>query len=322
MAGRDDDCGWRKATVTIPLVFATDNNYMFPLFVAMQSAIQSAGRETRYEFHLLLSDDISGDNLKKLECMRKLHRHHDFIIHSLRDTYKGIVMRIEHVTSVTYYRLQIPSLLVGMEKCIYLDCDVCICQDLTELFRRDITGKYMAGVRAPRHCRTEKVIRENLSRLDIPSIDQYINAGVMLMNLDRIRKDAVEERFHRLVKNDYPTQDEDIINKVCYGMIDILPPRYNVMPYGSLSDMAMEVYQKDTGLQNAYSFDDWNAGRENPVIIHYATRNKPWKDLSVNYANLWWKTAQQLPFFEDVFRHYIDGLCSTAAAAKKQGAEG
>ncbi|MBR1686652.1 MAG: hypothetical protein IJ708_16090, partial [Clostridia bacterium] len=129
-------------------------------------------------------------------------------------------------------------------------------------------------------------------------------------------------RFHRLVKNDYPTQDEDIINKVCYGMIDILPPRYNVMPYGLLSDMAMEVYQKDTGLQNAYSFDDWNAGRENPVIIHYATRNKPWKDLSVNYANLWWKTAQQLPFFEDVFRHYIDGLCSTAAAAKKQGAEG
>ena len=95
---------------------------------------------------------------------------------------------------------------------------------------------------------------------------------------------------------------KDIINKACYGMIQILPPRYNIMPYGFLSEPAAQVYQNDPGLQRAYSFDEWNNCRLNPAIIHYATRRKPWNDLSVNYANLWWKTAKELPFHEEILR--------------------
>ena len=287
--------------MTIHLALAADNNYMNQLFVAAQSAMQSARRDTKYEFHLLLSEDISRSNLEKLECMRELNQRHDFVVHHLKYRYKGI-MSIGHITDVTYYRLQIPSLLAHAEKCIYLDCDVLVCQDLSELFSADIRENYIAGVRAPRHCRTEKVIQETLLRLEIPSIDQYINAGVMLMNLDRMRKDGVEDQFHQLIKNHYPSQDEDIINKACYGMIQILPPRYNIMPYGFLSEPAAEVYQNDPGLQRAYSPDEWNTCRLNPAIIHYATKHKPWNDLSVNYGNLWWKTAKELPFYEEILR--------------------
>lgn len=292
----------------IILALAADNNYMNQLFVAVQSAIQSAGRDTKYEFHLLLSEDIGRSNLEKLECMRELNLHHVFVIHHVQDRYHGIVMQIGHITGVTYYRLQLPSLLAHAEKCIYLDCDVLVCQDLSELFCLDIKEKYVAGVRAPRHYRTEKVIQETLLRLEIPAIDQYINAGVMLMNLDRMRKDGIENQFHSLIKNHYPSQDEDIINKVCYGMIKILPPRYNIMPYDFLSDPSAQVYQNDPGLQRAYSFDEWNNCRLNPVIIHYATRHKPWHDLSVNYANLWWKTAKELPFYEEILRQFSINL--------------
>lgn len=294
--------------MTIPLALAADNNYINQLLVATQSAMQSAGRDTRYEFHLLLSEDIDRSNLEKLECIRELNRHHDFVIHHLKNINKALIMRIGHVTSVTYYRLQIPSLLARAEKCIYLDCDVLVCQDLAELFNSDIRENYIAGVRAPRHYSTEEVIQETLLRLEIPSIDQYINAGVMLMNLHRMRKDGVENRFHHLIKNNYPSQDEDIINKVCYGMIQILPPRYNIMPYGFLSSPTAEVYQNDPGIQRAYSLDEWNTCRLNPAIIHYATRHKPWNDLSVNYANLWWKTAKELPFYEEILRQFSINL--------------
>ena len=284
------------------LALAADNNYINPMLVAVQSAVQSADKDTKYEIHLLLNEDISSSNMEKLERMRELHKRHDFVIHHLKDIYKENVMRIGHITSVTYFRLQLPSLLAHAGKCIYLDCDVLVCQDLSELFCTDISEQYIAGVRAPRHYRTEKVIQETLSRLEIPAIDQYINAGVMLMNLDRMRRDGIENRFHQLIKNNYSSQDEDIINKACYGMIQILPPRYNIMPYGFLSEPAAKVYQNDTGLQRAYSFEEWNDCRLKPAIIHYATRYKPWNDLSVNYANLWWKTAKELPFHEEIFR--------------------
>lgn len=286
----------------IPIALAADNNYMTQLFVAAQSAMLSAAKDTKYEFHLLLSEDISRSNLEKLECVSELNKRHDFVIHHLKDIYKGIIMRIGRFTNAAYYRLRLPSLLADAEKCIYLDCDVLVCQDLEELFCSDVSEKYIAGVRAPRHYRTEKVIQEILLRLEISSINQYINSGVMLMNLDRMRKDGVESRFHNLIKNNDPLLDENIINKVCYGKIQILPPRYNIMPYGFLSDPAAEVYQNDPGLQRAYSFDEWNDCRLNPVIIHYATRRKPWNDLSVNYANLWWKTAKELPFYEEILR--------------------
>ena len=211
-------------------------------------------------------------------------------------------MRYRHITSAAYFRLQLPSLLEHAGKCIYLDCDVLVCQDLSELFCTDISEKYIAGVRAPRHYRTEKAIQETLWGLEIPAIDQYINSGVMLMNLDRMRRDGIENQFYNLIKNNSSLQDEDIINKACYGMIQILPPRYNIMPYGFLSEPAAKVYQNDPGLQRAYSFDEWNNCRLNPAIIHYATRRKPWNDLSVNYANLWWKTAKELPFYEEILR--------------------
>lgn len=288
--------------MTIILALAADNNYINPMLVAAQSAVQSADKDTKYEFHLLLNEDISSSNLEKLECMRELHKQHDFVIHNLKDIYKDTVMRYRHITSAAYFRLQLPSLLEHAGKCIYLDCDVLVCQDLSELFCTDISEKYIAGVRAPRHYRTEKVIQEALLWLDIPSINQYINSGVMLMNLDRMSRDGIENQFHNLIKNNSSLQDEDIINKACYGMIQILPPRYNIMPYGFLSEPAAKVYQNDPGLQSAYSFDEWNNCRLNPAIIHYATRRKPWNDLSVNYANLWWKTAKELPFHEEILR--------------------
>ena len=288
--------------MTIPIALAADDNYMTQLFVAAQSAMLSAAKDTKYEFHILLSEDISRSNMEKLKCMRELNKRHDFIVHHLKDIYKGTTMRISHITNVTYYRLRLPSLLAHAEKCIYLDSDSLVCQDLWGLFSTDISEKYIAGVRAPRHYRTEEVIAETLSRLEILSIDQYINTGVMVMNLERLRKDGMEDQFHHLIKNNYPSQDEDIINKVCYGMIHILPPRYNIMPYGHLSESADDVYQNDPGLQRAYSIDEWKDCRLSPVIIHYATRYKPWNDLSVNYANLWWKTAKELPFYEELLR--------------------
>ena len=76
--------------MTIILALAADNNYINPMLVAAQSAVQSADKDTKYEIHLLLNEDISSSNLEKLECMRELHKQHDFVIHNLKDIYDPV----------------------------------------------------------------------------------------------------------------------------------------------------------------------------------------------------------------------------------------
>lgn len=66
--------------------------------------------------------------------------------------FKDIIMKIPHITVQTYYRLLIGELLPNeINKCIYLDSDICVCKDLSELFNIDIKDNYLAGVVAPSH---------------------------------------------------------------------------------------------------------------------------------------------------------------------------
>lgn len=295
---------------TIPLVFAADNNYAIPMYVAMASAFASAKPNTIYDVHLLLSGDFSPENIERLETIKETYPRHQITTYNMKNQYDDVEMKIEHITAATYYRLKLPSLLSNINKCIYLDVDLIVNQDLSELFRINIDDKYIAGVRAAGYYWPEHHVKNRLEKLEIPSIDQYVNAGVLMMNLAKMRKNNLENGFEQLIKNQYQSQDQDILNKACYGMIRIIPPKYNAMvKYHLLDDNA---YKESKALQLSYALKEWNQGRNNPVIIHYADRIKPWDDIGVEYADRWWDIASKLPFFKDIFEKYSISLYSNA----------
>ena len=61
-------------------------------------------------------------------------------------------MNLSNLTSFSYYRLIVADLLPNnWSKCIYLDLDICVCKDLTELFNIDIKDNYIAGVVDPEY---------------------------------------------------------------------------------------------------------------------------------------------------------------------------
>lgn len=294
----------------IPLVFAADNNYAIPMFTAIVSAFETAKINTTYEVHLLLSGNISADNYNKLEILKSKYPRHNIIIHHMDNQYENIGLNIAHTTSATYYRLKLPSLLKEVKKCIYLDVDLIVNQDLSELFRTNVDDKYLAGVRAAGYFWPEQHVKTRLNSLEIPSIEQYVNAGVLIMNLEKMRKNNLENVFETFIDYNYQSQDQDILNKACYGMIRILPFKYNAMiKYHLLDDKS---YEKEKMLQLAYTLDEWEQGRKYPAIIHYADKIKPWSDLSVDYAQKWWDIAAKLPFFDEIFINYTDEVFKNA----------
>ena len=105
----------------------------------------------------------------------------------------------------------------------------------------------------------------------------YFNAGFLVMNLKRMREEGVVEAFREHAKIKYDQNDQDILNIVCNGRVQILPSLYNFQV-------------------NHFSNYMWN--RKNPQLafgeqfkkatLHETWKNKPWNSLESVAYDTWW----------------------------------
>lgn len=110
-----------------------------------------------------------------------------------------------------------PEILPKLKKVIHLDVDAIVCDSLEEMWKTDLTGKWFAAV------------QERKGRYH-PFGPDYFNAGVMVINLEQMRKDGiVPEMVEYLNKVKQPFADQDAWN--LYALEDDkaveLPVRYN-----------------------------------------------------------------------------------------------
>ena len=130
---------------------------------------------------------------------------------------------------MAYCRILLPRLL-NVKRLIYLDCDVLVFRDLAQLFDLELApGKVLA---AARDSETLSLADDSPTIADtsnLPREGAYFNCGVMLMNLDELRK---QDLFGRAVeflnrKSAYRFWDQSAINFLLYGQIDELPEYWN-----------------------------------------------------------------------------------------------
>lgn len=167
----------------------------------------------------------------------------------------------------TYFRLLTPNLLPEtITKCLYLDGDMIIRDDIGALYNTDISAHRVAWV-------ATNVLTSHMQNIQV---NQYINAGVLLINISARRNNNVSSTIINFCAT-YPnglqgTQpimgDQCGINYVCREHILTLAPQYNTTPVWF----------------HLYDFDSSSLGYEqtlitqavtNPVILHFAGTKKP-----------------------------------------------
>ena len=280
--------------MVVPIILSSDDNYAPYMYVTMYSALENAMPDTFYDFYLLVPSAFSKHNT---DLIMELKEKYNCDIHfiDMKNAFADLTMHIPHITSPTYYRLLAGDLLPKKyDKCIYLDVDVCVCRDLASLYNIDMGSNYIAGVVAAAYYLNQE---SHCKRLDLPSMEQYVNAGVLLMNLKQIRQDNMTTKFIELSKKNYSSQDQDVINIACYGRILTLPVKYNVMTkYKALFDAD---HEQRAALEEIYGAECIGEGVRNPVIVHYADKIKPWNDISMKMMGYWWKYAQSMENTDD-----------------------
>lgn len=190
---------------------------------------------------------------------------------------------VRGISTGTYLRLMLHRLLPDVDCVLYMDVDILVRGGLEELWATDMSSYYIAGVKAAVNI-TDKW-EWNSDRpywhLLEKQKGKYINAGVTLMNLKKIREDGLEERWNELAKERLYYQDQDILNITCQGAIYHLPPEYNRFAY-----FPDEEYRQFVE-EGMYTQEECEKAIHRPTIIHYAG-DKPWKRYDGNLCSLWW----------------------------------
>ncbi len=200
----------------------------------------------------------------------------------------------------TYYRLLLPE-LVDKDKILYLDWDILVNKDISELWDIDLWDSLLAWVKT----NVLKPWMENIQ------VDNYINAGMMLINLKLWRENNIWYKCIEFCVN-YPMWitgkkkimwDQCAINKVCENKIKYIDPAYNQTPmcFGWELDYSQLWYNKNK----------YDQAIKNPTIIHFAGVDKPWKLNSLHpYNKLWGRYHSQLTNKPNISRYIIQSITS------------
>ena len=272
----------------IPLVFACDSNYLAPTYITIFSLLLNKNSKTNYDIYILVPQGIN-NSIDAFNRLKNEFKNVEIQFIEMGNEFNDLKMKIDHISLPTYYRLCLPDLLLEYDKCIYLDSDIIVKKDLTDLFEIEMDSNYIAGVISEGIQLNKIYSRELCKSIGLPDVKQYINAGVLIMNLKSLRENKITKKWIELSKNNYPAQDQDILNLTCYGKIIVLNLKYNVMTKCNCI--------KDDNCKKSntvYSFEEIVEAKKNPVIIHYADKIKPWNKKESIFAFEWWDVVSKV----------------------------
>ena len=179
----------------VPVFMAVDDGYIPFLGVALKSVIENSSKENKYEIKILYTK-VSEENKNKIKAYETENVSIEFVdlsskLHEIEDK----LYTRNYFSNTTYFRLFIPELYPEYDKAVYIDCDTVIVADIAELYNTDMGTNLVAA--APDDIIQYNKVFQDYAELvvGVESYTKYFNAGVLLMNLDQLRKFKFQEKF-------------------------------------------------------------------------------------------------------------------------------
>lgn len=242
-----------------------DAKYVPHLAVMLKSLLASnPGQAIRAH---VLQDGIAPELRQRVEACTKpisirwlnVENHH---ILQLREKMREIGRGAGHVTLATLLRLLMVELLdPSIKRVLYLDVDLVVIGDLKELWHLDLGDKLCAAVADP-GIDTKEFVR----KWGLTGGGQYFNAGVMLLDLDKLRgKSYFARAIEILARGDdrLVFSDQDALNLVLWNEWLPIDPGWN--------------FQRGFLLSERPPWPGLAPYKREPVIIHFTESEKPWR---------------------------------------------
>lgn len=287
----------------VPIFFSVNDAYSPFLATAIASIKDNASLRYTYRLHVL-TDDISDLNRSRLQALSTDDFQVEFF--SLSDRLRELPSVAElqkhcfgaFASLTIYFRLFIPVLFPQYDKAIYLDADLVVPGDISQLWEESL-GNKLVGAVADYSIQKIAPFMRYIDQYVGVDHHNYVNSGVLLLNCKRLREEDLCGRFLHWVQT-YALQtvapDQDYLNALCWEGIHYLDPNWNAMPSDCLSQL------------------------ENPQIIHYNLGSKPWLNEYTPFEEPFWKYAAQSGYEADIRARKESYLRDSKARKAYEGA--
>ena len=176
----------------------------------------------------LVTEDIESDNLKKLQEIVELYHRNIFFIPKpdMADLLGGHVEMhwwIENVFSRIFLG-EVLKCYESVHRLLYIDCDTLVVGSLGDLWEMDLQGRIGAGV-------CEAMGDLHKKAIGLSKDDNYFNAGMFLIDVDRWRlenRDEQAKEFIKCVRGRLEYADESVLNGILGKEMVRLSPKYNL----------------------------------------------------------------------------------------------
>lgn len=282
---------------TVPVLFAADDNYVPMLTTTIYSLLKNASSERHYDI-IVLERNITSENKHSIIDFLSQFDNATIRFFDVSRAISGFDLTTSnaHISIETYYRFIIQEALPFYKKVLYLDCDLVVNGNIAELYDTDLGNTAIGAV--PDIDFIGNLNMKNGERMDYVNRQLhmskpygYFQAGVLLMNLERMREmHTVREWLEIAQKPGFIYNDQDILNMECEGSVTYLPYEWNVM-----HDCGGRVHGV-FDFAPANMFHKYMESRKSPKIVHYADYDKPWENPWCDFAPLYWDYANETPF--------------------------
>lgn len=284
----------------IPIVFASNNHYSTYLGVALYSMLKNSSKNNNYDI-IILDSDISEVNKIRIKTMIDGMKNVSVRYFNVNSCYKkydeSIFFTIGHFKLENYNRIFIPDIFHNYEKIIYLDSDIVVLDDISNLYNINLDDNLVGAAPDIEIIRNRKEYFDYCeNELRIDSVFDYFSSGVMLFNIKEVMKiDFSELCIKELRRIKIPRcVDQCILNAVCKNRIKYIDVNWNIQYHIPYIDTK---YKENLPEKYLKKYTDALA---NPKILHFTSANKPWNNFEVSATNVFWEYAKMTPFYEQI----------------------
>lgn len=307
----------------VPVVLASSNMYAPYAGVLIQSLIDHASEKNNYDI-IIFQRDISKENKRLLKSLAAGHANVSIRFYDPSSLFASFhYVDEEHNWPLEiFYRIVAPHILNYSGHIITVGIDTLLKTDIARLMDEDLEGCCIGGVsNAPdiyASCLVNRGgrLRERWRNRggihdweNWKSYKNHVNGCLILYDCDKYIQEVDLETVLNTAQQDGGTLiDESVLNYLMEGKIKLLDLAWNVQlplsasamkKFNLKSEIYSEIYNEDKIFERAC---------ENPYLLHWANKPKPWVCPDVVYGSDWWQTALRTPFVGHIIARMIDEL--------------
>lgn len=302
----------------VVVIFAIDEQYVPYFSVLLQSIKESASPNRRYDL-IVLSRGLTLHSISSLS--RQATSDNMGIGFLDADAALGDIKlpKHGHFRTETYYRLLAPELLNNVKKAVYLDSDLVVLRDIAELFDTDVDGYLLAATQDAdtigQALGYEPTVATYLTDVvGLPSPLDYLQAGVLVMNLEEFRRQCTSaELIDLAASRHWQWLDQDVLNHVVRGHYKRVPMCWNTLMDWQGLRRTHIIGAAPVDVRKAYE-----EARKTPAIVHYAgPDDRPWVNPDADMGEFFWAFASECPYYDELVRRLHTYRNSLRTAPKR-----